>query len=145
MSSERTEHTLQHTALVHEAYLRLVQMEVPWSDRAHFFAVAARAMRRILVDHAKTKKRTKRGGNIQIVTEAEVMAQTPQHPLDILALDRALDRLEAQNARQSETLQLRYFGGMTSEEIAEVLKVSVNTVDRDLKFAREWVVRELRG
>jgi RNA polymerase sigma factor (TIGR02999 family) len=144
MASERADHTLQHTALVHEAYLELVRMNVAWNDRAHFYAVAARAMRRILVDHARTKKRDKRGGQlVKVGIEEASDRPAAGEPLDLLVLDASLERLAAIDARKSEMLEMRYFGGLTQNELAEVLGVSLATVNRDLGWARQWLRADL--
>jgi len=145
MQNEREGHTLQHTALVHEAYIKLVQMDISWNDRAHFFAMAARAMRHILVDHARTKNRDKRGGEFEKVSLDEADAPSGGSPVDILDLDRALQRLAELDSRQSEIIELHYFGGMTHEEIAAVTGVSATTVDRELRLAKAWIKHELRG
>ena len=145
MQNEREGHTLQHTALVHEAYLKLVQMDISWNDRAHFFAMAARAMRHILVDHARTKNRDKRGGEFEKVSLDEAETPSGGLPVDILDLDRALQRLAELDSRQSEIIELHYFGGMTHEEIAAVTGVSATTVDRELRLAKAWIKHELRG
>lgn len=144
---ERTGHTLQGTALVHEAYLKLVdQRQVRWQDRAHFFAVAAQVMRRILVDHARRHGAAKRGsGNLGLPPD-EADAAAPQAPLvDWLALDRALDRLATIDERQVRIVELRFFGGLTIEETAEVLKISQATVKNEWSLARGWLYRELQG
>jgi RNA polymerase sigma-70 factor, ECF subfamily len=143
MASERSDHTLSHTALVHEAYLQLVQMEVGWNDRAHFFAIAARAMRRILVDHARTKKRDKRGGDLARVTLHNVAQAEGPKRLDLIDLDEALQKLSKIDKRQSELIELRYFGGLSQEELSEVLGISLATVNRDLMSAKEWLSNEL--
>jgi RNA polymerase sigma-70 factor (ECF subfamily) len=145
MASERSDHTLQHTALVHEAYLELVGMDVGWNNRAHFFAVAARAMRRILVDHARGRKREKRGGEFVRVD----LDKTPDQPLttktlDLEVLDDALERLRQIDPRLSDILEMRYFGGLTQQELAEALGVSVATVNRDLSAAKHWLKNDLR-
>ena len=144
---ERSGHTLSGTALVHEAYLKLVdQRQVRWQDRAHFFAVAAQLMRRILVDHARRHGAHKRGGGEPRLSLDEADAPTPAAPLvDWLALDRALDRLAALDERQARTVELRFFGGLTIEETAEVLQVSPATVKNDWSLARGWLYRELQG
>jgi RNA polymerase sigma factor (TIGR02999 family) len=143
MAAERSDHTLQHTALVHEAYLELVGMEVGWNNRSHFFAVAARAMRHILVDHARGRKRDKRGGEL-VRVELDAVADRPaRDALDLEVLDDALDRLRRIDARQSEMLEMRYFGGLTQQELSEVLGVSLATVNRDLSAAKDWLRRDL--
>jgi RNA polymerase sigma factor (TIGR02999 family) len=144
MAGERSDHTLQHTALVHEAYLALVQMQVGWNNRAHFYAIAARAMRRILVDHARARKRDKRGGDVVRVgldDAGERPAATPH--LDFELLDHALERLARVDARKSEIIEMRYFGGLTQQELSEVLGVSLATVNRDLSWAKDWLKTEL--
>jgi RNA polymerase sigma factor (TIGR02999 family) len=144
MASERNGHTLQHTALVHEAYLALIDMDVGWNDRSHFFAVAARAMRRILVDHARGRKRDKRGGElVRVDLDAAPEPPSPSLPLDMEVLDDALERLRRIDARRSEILEMRYFGGLTQQELSEVLGVSLATVNRDLSAAKEWLRRDL--
>ena len=145
MRRERPGHTLQTTALVHEAYVRLIGTEnVRWQNRAHFFAVSARLMRRILVDFARAKHNLKRGGNALQVTMDEALAVSSEPSKDLLALDEALNALIVLNPRQAEIVELRYFGGLKEEEIAEVLKVSLRTVQQDWRLARLWLYRELR-
>jgi RNA polymerase sigma factor (TIGR02999 family) len=143
---ERSGHTLQGTALVHEAYLKLVdQRQVRWQDRAHFFAVAAQLMRRILVDHARRHGAAKRGSGQPRHPLDEADAPAAAAPLvDWLALDCALDRLAALDERQARTVELRFFGGLTIEETAEVLQVSQATVKNDWSLARGWLYRELQ-
>jgi RNA polymerase sigma factor (TIGR02999 family) len=143
MAAEREGHTLQHTALVHEAYIELVQMEVGWNDRAHFFAIAARTMRRILVDHARTKKRDKRGGDFVRIPLEEASPAAPPGRIDLADLDEALQKLAAIDARKSEMIEMRYFGGLSQEELSEVLGVSLATVNRDLSWAKDWLSGEL--
>ncbi|HET6890448.1 MAG TPA: sigma-70 family RNA polymerase sigma factor, partial [Pyrinomonadaceae bacterium] len=141
---ERAGHTLQTTALIHEAYLRLVdQKNVHWQNRAQFFGLAAQLMRRILVDHARTKKRAKRGGSdIRVsLTGAKVLAKSED--LDVVALDEALDRLAQIDEQQSKIVELRFFSGLTVEETAEVLSISPATVKRDWSMAKAWLHREL--
>ena len=143
---ERAGHTLQTTALIHEAYLRLVdQKNVKWQNRAHFFGIAAQLMRRILVDHARTKKRAKRGGSDVRVSlnEATLVAKT--RDLDVLEIDEALNRLTAIDEQQGKIVELRFFSGMTVEETAEVLGISTATVKRDWSMARAWLHREISG
>jgi RNA polymerase sigma-70 factor (ECF subfamily) len=141
---ERPNHTLEPTALVHEAYLRLVdQRRTSWRNRAHFFAVAAGLMRRILVDHARRRSYLKRGGGARAVTLPEIAA-SPNGGPDILALDEALADLEALDGRRRQIVELRFFGGLTQEEIAEALGVSVSTVERQWRLARAWLYRRLR-
>src|SRR5262245_27229641 len=135
--------TLEATALVHEAYLRLVgQSAVRWQNRAHFFGVAAKAMRHILVDHARTRQAAKRGGGAQRVT-LEAAGHAVERPVDVVALNDALLALAAIDQRKSDVVELKYFGGLTVREIGEVLRVSEETVARDWRLARAWLVREM--
>jgi RNA polymerase sigma-70 factor, ECF subfamily len=146
LRGQRPGHTLQTTALVNEAYLRLIDAsQVKWQDRAHFFAVAAHFMRRILVDFARSRNYQKRGGGAQQVSLDDALAIAPERGADLLALDEALTRLQALNERQAQVVELRYFGGLSEEESAEALKVSARTVRRDWNFARVWLHRELTG
>ena len=145
MRNERPGRTLQTTALVHEAYLRLVDSDrVRWQNRAHFFAISAQLMRRILVDAARARGALKRGGEVVHVTldEAPLVSREPE--TDVIALDEALTRLAAVDARKSQVVELRYFGGLSVEETAEALHVSPETVMRDWKLAKLWLLRELR-
>ncbi|MEP6920179.1 MAG: sigma-70 family RNA polymerase sigma factor [bacterium] len=143
---ERVGHTLQTTALIHEAYLRLVdQKNVHWQNRAHFFGIAAQLMRRILVDHARAKKRVKRGGSDIRVSLTGVVLKAQDQGLDIVALDEALDRLAAIDEQQSKIVELRFFSGLTVEETAEVLSISPATVKRDWSMAKAWLHREISG
>jgi RNA polymerase sigma factor (TIGR02999 family) len=145
MAGERAGHSLQPTALVNEAYLRLVGAQaVDWQDRAHFLAVAARAMRRILVDHARALRYQKRGGGAAKVTFNEALVISDEPPADVVALDDALDALAAFDERKSRVIELRFFGGLTVDETASVLDVSADTVARDWRLARAWLQRELR-
>ncbi|MEZ4455595.1 MAG: sigma-70 family RNA polymerase sigma factor [Gemmatimonadales bacterium] len=145
MRGERPDHTLQATALVHEAYARLIGAEVEWQDRNHFFAIAARQMRRILVDHAKSKGRIKRGGDVRHVTlESAAMVQADPST-GIVEIDEALNRLAEQDPRKAKVVELHFFGGLTYEETASVLGISPATVDRDLRFAKAWLYRELEN
>lgn len=146
MAGERPGHSLQATALVNEAYVRLVDGKVvAWHDRAHFLAVAARVMRHILVDHARARQYQKRGGQAARVTfdEALVVADEPRQ--DFVALDDALKALAAFDERKSRVIELRFFGGLSVEETASVLKVSPDTVMRDWRLAKVWLRREMRG
>ncbi|MEN3335368.1 MAG: hypothetical protein V7641_4733 [Blastocatellia bacterium] len=137
---ERQDHTLQPTALVNEAYLRLIdQKQVNWQNRAHFVGVAAQMMRRILVDHAKSHNRVKRGGGAQKVTLDEALALSEKRADDLLELDEALTALAAFDERKSRVVEMKYFGGLSVEETAEVLQVSVITVARDWKLAKAWL------
>jgi RNA polymerase sigma factor (TIGR02999 family) len=143
---ERAGHTLQTTALIHEAYLRLVdQRNVHWQNRAHFFGIAAQMMRRILVDHARTKKRAKRGGSDIRVSFSEATLKAPDQDLDIVALDEALEHLAEIDEQQSKIVELRFFSGLTVEETAEVLGISPATVKRDWSMAKAWLHREISG
>jgi RNA polymerase sigma-70 factor, ECF subfamily len=146
MSREREGHTLQATALVNEVFLRLAKGTTPdWQDRSHFVGIAARLMRRVLIDHARTRGYQKRGGNAQQVSFDEAMPITPEMDVDVLAVDRALEALARIDARKSQVVELRFFGGLSVEETAEVLGVSSETVKRDWRFARLWLSRELEG
>ncbi|HKP80904.1 MAG TPA: sigma-70 family RNA polymerase sigma factor [Pyrinomonadaceae bacterium] len=141
---EQPGHTLQTTALIHEAYVRLVdQHVVQWQNRAHFFGVAAQMMRRILVDHARTKKRVKRGGSDIRVSLAGANVAVKGQDLDVVALDEALNRLAQIDEQQSRVVELRYFSGLTVEETAEVMGISKATVKRDWSVAKAWLYREL--
>jgi RNA polymerase sigma factor (TIGR02999 family) len=145
MAGERGGHSLQATALVNEAYLRLIDAQhVDWQNRTHFLAMSARLMRRILVDVARSKAYQKRGGGAVRVTfdDALIAADQPGH--DLVALDDALEALAAVDERKARVIELRFFGGLSVEESAAVLKVSVDTVMRDWKFAKAWLLRELR-
>ena len=144
ISRERPGNTLQTTALAHEAYLRLFDATgVQWENRAHFFAVAAKTMRRILVDLARARRNLKRGGGAQQVSLDGVLVVSPERGADMLALDEALVRLAALNPRQSQVVELRYFGGLTDDEVGEVIKISPRTVRSDWRLAQAWLYREL--
>src|SRR6266540_5347271 len=146
MRRERRGHTLQTTALVNEAFLRLIDARrVRWEDRAHFLGISARLMRRVLVDHARHRGYRKRGGGAQRVTLHEGLVAPADPALDVLALDRALDALAKVDVRKSRTIELRFFGGLSVEETAEVLQVSPDTVKRDWRLAKLWLLRELEG
>ncbi len=146
MRGERAGHTLQTTALVNEAYLRLVDTQrVRWQNRAHFFAVSAQLMRRILVDFARSRRSLKRGEGAQKVTLDDALIMSPEQGQDVVALDEALKALAAVDSRKSQVVELRFFGGLTVEETAEVLKVSSDTVLRDWRMAKVWLLRELNG
>jgi RNA polymerase sigma-70 factor, ECF subfamily len=142
---ERSERTMQATALVHEAYLRLVDARnLTWQDRAHFFAIAANIMRRILVDHARARGRAKRGGGMrQVNLDAALLVTTESDP-ELVRLDQALADLAAFDPRKARVVELRYFGGLTSEEAAAVLRVSQQTVNRDWSLAKAWLIHEMR-
>ena len=144
LQGERSEHTLQSTALVHEAYVRLTAQDLPqWQNRAHFFAVAAQIMRQILVDYARSHRSSKRGGHVLklALDDAEEHAQVLD--LDMVALDEALRSLAGMDAQQSRVVELKFFGGLSIEDTAEVLGISVSTVKRDWITARAWLYREL--
>ena len=136
-------HTLQTTALVHEAYLRLVKAEIPWQDRVHFFAVAASSMRRILVDHARAKKSAKRGGGAVRVPLETALARPAAEESDLLEIDEALTRLAKEDERKSRVVELHFFGGLKYEEIGELLDISPSTVRWDMRIAKAWLRREL--
>ncbi|MGH7701170.1 MAG: sigma-70 family RNA polymerase sigma factor [Gemmatimonadales bacterium] len=143
LRGEGSGHTLQTTALIHEAYLRLIGADVRWEGRVHFFAVAARIMRRILVDHARARGRAKRGGGVRPVSLEDGLTVVPEPSADIIALDEALQRLSAFDERKGRAVELHYFGGLTYEETAVALNVSPATVDRELRLAKAWLYREL--
>jgi RNA polymerase sigma-70 factor (ECF subfamily) len=146
MRGERPGHSLQTTALVHEAYQRLVDTpHVHWQDRTHFFAVCAQLMRRILVDFARSRRYQKRGGGLRLVSLDEAMAAPLERSRDLVALDEALTALAAIDPRKAKVVELRFFGGLTAEETAEVLGVSPDTVLRDWKMAKVWLLNELSG
>jgi len=144
MNRERPGHTLQTTALVNEAYLRLVNWrEVQWQSRAHFFAVSAQMMRRILVDFARDRQYLKRGGGALRVSLSEAASFTEQQGADLIALDEALTALADVDPRKGQVVEMRFFGGLSVEEVAEVLKVSEETVIRDWRLAKVWLLRQL--
>ena len=146
MSKERPGHTLQTTILVHDAYLQLADQTHPdWQNRAHFFAVAAQLMRRIMVDHARQRQALKRGGGALKVTLDEAVHAVESRAVELLALDEALEKLAAFDQRKADVVEMRYFGGLTMEEIADVLKVHVNTVSREWSAARAWLFATLSG
>ena len=145
MAGERAGHSLQATALVNEAYLRLIDVQqIRWQDRAHFLAMSARMMRRILVDHARSKGYQKRGGDAVRVTFDEMEMPGQEQGRDLAALDDALEALAKVDERKSRVVEMRFFGGLSVEETAAVLDVSVETVMRDWKFAKSWLLRELK-
>src|SRR5690606_19077148 len=135
----RPDHTLQATALVHEAYVRLAGADIDWKDRAHFMALSARMMRRILVDHAKASRRQKRGAGAVKVSLDEVVSVGAEPPPELLELDRALDKLSEIDERKAKAVELHFFGGLTYDETAEALGVSPATVARELRMARAWL------
>lgn len=151
MRRERRNHTLQATAVVHEAYVRLVGMDVPWQNRTHFYAVAARLMRRILVDHAKARHREKRGGPVTMVS-VDVYQEDTDHiigssagQIDVLEIDEALERLAGQDQRLANVVELHYFGGLTYQETAQALEISEATVHRDLRLAKAWILNQIKS
>ncbi len=144
LGGERAGHTLQTTALVNEAYLRLIDASrVQWQNRAHFFAVSAQLMRRVLVDFARARQYQKRGGGAQQVSLEEALAVSNERGAELLALDDALKTLAAADERASKVVELRFFGGLSIEETAEVLRISPETVKRDWQWAKVWLLREL--
>lgn len=144
LSGQRSGHTLQPTALVHEAYLRLVRYDsIDWRDRAHFFALAAQIMRQILVDHARKQTAAKRGGNAVTVVVNESSAVAKQTSLDLLALDDALKELASLDPRQSQIVELRFFGGLSIEETAQAVNISPATIKREWATARLWLLNEM--
>jgi RNA polymerase sigma factor (TIGR02999 family) len=146
MVRERRDHTLQASALVNEAYVRLIDLKrIRWQDRAHFFAMSARIMRRILVDSARAHRNEKRGGAAVRVTLDEAAVVDGGGRNDLVAIDQALEALARMHPRKSEVVELRFFGGLTLEEAAEALRISVDTVKRDWRFAKLWLLRELES
>ena len=146
MRRESPGHTLQTTALINEAYLKLVnQNRVQWQGRAHFFGIAAKMMRRILLNYARDRKRFKRGGNAIQVSLSDAALFPACKARDLIALDDALKRLAEAEPRKAEVVEMRFFGGLSVEEAAEVLNVSAVTVSRDWKFAKAWLAREIKG
>ena len=144
MARERQGHTLQATALVNEAFIRLIDTgNVAWNDRAHFLGIAARLMRRVLIDHARARGMKKRGAAAYLVPLDDDMAISPAPNIDVLALDAALEALSRIDERKARVIEMRFFGGMTVEETAEVLKVSTDTVKRDWKMAKLWLLKKL--
>lgn len=143
LANEREGHTFQTTALLHEAYLRLIGVDITWEDRRHFYAVAARAMRRVLVDHARARASSKRGGSFRLVTLDDDLARPEDQAVDLLALDDALQQLAAVDERKARAMELHYFGGLSYEETAKTLDVSPATVDRDLRMAKAWLYKQL--
>ena len=145
MRRERPEHTLQPTALVNEAYIRLDEIKVSWHDRAHFFAVAARLMRRLLVDYARASQRDKRdNGNLRVSLE-ETTAPAAERNLNLLALDQALTQFATFDARKAEIVELHFFAGLSNQQVAETLGISRATVQRELRLAKAWLKRQLKS
>jgi RNA polymerase sigma factor (TIGR02999 family) len=146
LSRERAGHTLQTTALVHEVYMRLVnQQNVDWKNRAHFLSLASEMMRRILVNYARDRAAAKRGGKAQRISLSKLDEAGEEPDIDLIALDQALTELEGFDARKSRIVELKFFGGMTADEIAEVLEISDATVEREWMVARTWLYRALKG
>jgi len=145
LQRERGDHTLQTRALVHEAYLRLIDAEIPYQDRAHFMAVAARTIRRVLVDHARLRARHKRGGDLVRVEIDDVDVPTPAPGMNVLDLHEALERLSAFDPRKSEIVELHFFGGLSYDETAAAVGVSAATVDRELRLAKAWIKVDMQG
>ncbi|HEY0460827.1 MAG TPA: sigma-70 family RNA polymerase sigma factor [Pyrinomonadaceae bacterium] len=146
LQKQHSDHTLQPTALVHEAYMKLIDAsQVDWQDRAHFFAVAAQTMRHILVDHARAATADKRGGGVQKIALDEAVSFSEKQDIDLIALDEALQQLAEQDATQSRIIELRFFGGLTVEETAAVLKISPATVKREWAMARAWLYRQIKS
>jgi RNA polymerase sigma factor (TIGR02999 family) len=146
MSRERPDHTLQATALVNEAYIRLIDLkQIRWQDRAHFFAMSARMKRRILVDFARARRNQKRGGEAVKMSLDEALIVSNESGRDLVALDEALEALSVVHPRKVEVVELRFFAGLSIEETAEALHVSVDTVKRDWRFAKLWLLQELEG
>jgi len=143
MQGERSDHTLQATAVVNECYMELVDMPIDWKDRSHFFAIAARQMRRVLVDYARAHRSQKRGGDQHKQTLDEAMAIEPQIDIDIIELDDCLTVLAEFDSRKAQVIELHYFGGLTYEEMAAALEISEATVDRELRMAKAWLYREM--
>ena len=142
-AGEHGVNTFDTTEIVHQAYIQLVDADVDWQNRAHFYAIASQVMRRVLIDQARARKRQKRGGDEQRVTYDESLARIPDLDADLLDLDRALSKLATQDERKARILECHFFAGMTYDEIAECLSISAATVDRDLRFAKAWVYREI--
>jgi RNA polymerase sigma-70 factor (ECF subfamily) len=146
LRAERSDHTMQTTALVNETYLRLIDASrVPWQDRAHFFAIAAQLMRRVLVDQARKRQFQKRGGNLTRISLEEAMVVSPERNVDLMALDEALDRLAKFAPRKCRVVELRFFGGLSIDETAVALGVSTDIVKREWRTAKLWLLHELGG
>jgi RNA polymerase sigma factor (TIGR02999 family) len=145
MRAERSSHTLQATAVVHEAFLRLIQANVALQDRGHFFALASRLMRRVLVDHAKSRSRMKRNSGSKDLLAEETGETLPPIDFDVIALDDALEGLQRMEPRLAQVIELHYFGGLTYDQIAAALAISAATVHRDIRLARAWLLNEISG
>jgi RNA polymerase sigma factor (TIGR02999 family) len=145
MRGERGDHTLQATAVVHEAFMRLIQANVALQDRGHFFALASRLMRRVLVDHAKSRSRIKRNAGIRELLAPDTSETSPPADFDVVALDDALEGLQQMEPRLAQVIELHYFGGLTYEQIAAAVGISAATVHRDIRLARAWLLNEIGG
>jgi RNA polymerase sigma factor (TIGR02999 family) len=145
MRAERGSHTLQATAVVHEAFLRLIQANVALQDRGHFFALASRLMRRVLVDHAKSRSRIKRNAGARELIAEDMGETLPTADFDVVALDDALEGLQQMEPRLAQVIELHYFGGLTYDQIAEAVGTSAATVHRDIRLARAWLLNEISG
>jgi len=146
MARERRGHTLQTSALMNEAFLRLVDARtIEWQDRAHFLGISARLMRRVLVDHARARGYKKRGGDVRRISWTDAIAVVPAPDFNLLALDRALDNLASLDARKARVVEMRFFGGLTVEETAAALHVSTDTIKRDWRLAKLWLLRDMDG
>ena len=145
MRAERGSHTLQATAVVHEAFLRLIQANVALQDRGHFFALASRLMRRVLVDHAKSRGRLKRNSGIKEAVAEDAVETLPPMDFDVVALDDALQGLQQMEPRMAQVIELHYFGGLTYDQIAAAMGTSAATVHRDIRMARAWLLNEING
>jgi RNA polymerase sigma factor (TIGR02999 family) len=144
MRRERPDHTLQPTALINEAYLRLIQQDVDWNDRAHFVGFAAHVMRRVLVDYARARNTDQRGGRMERVELQDQFAISPERLDEVALLDEALERLEKKNSRQAKVVELRYFGGLSMEQIGAIVGIAPRSVKRDWALARIWLYEELK-
>jgi len=142
-AGEGAANTFDTTEIVHQAYIQLVDADVDWQDRSHFYAIASQVMRRVLIDQARARNRHKRGGNEERVTYNESLIRVPDLDADLLDLDRALIKLTEQDERKARIIECHFFAGMTYDEIAEALSISAATVDRDLRFAKAWIYREI--
>jgi RNA polymerase sigma factor (TIGR02999 family) len=145
MRAERGSHTLQATAVVHEAFMRLIQANIALQDRAHFFALASRLMRRVLVDHAKSRSRAKRNAGVRELSLDDVVENMPPTEFDVIALDDALEGLQQMQPRLAQVIELHYFGGLTYDQIAAAMSISAATVHRDIRLARAWLLNEIGG
>jgi RNA polymerase sigma factor (TIGR02999 family) len=146
MARERADHTLQPTALVNEAFMRLIDARgIRWQDRSHFLGIAARLMRRVLVDHARARGYQKRGGGVQRVTLTDALAVEAEPSFHVIDLDRALEAFAAVDPRKAKVVELRFFGGLSVEETADVLHMSTDTIKRDWRLAKLWLLREVEG